>query len=65
MKNIINENLYPPLHCNHSILINSIYKKKKQLNEESDMYDQQFYQRLNNLEANIKLLRYFEQFFFE
>ena len=63
MKNIINENLYPPLHSNHSILINSIYKKKKQLNEESDMYDQQFYQRLNNLEANIKLLRYFEQFF--
>jgi hypothetical protein len=67
IKNFVNESLYPTLKSNHSILVDTLYnKEKKQLNEEydtSDQCDQQFSQKLNNLESNIKLLRYFEQYF--
>ena len=64
--NIINNDIYPKLHSRHSIIIDKLYKNKnnkKGLNEESDMLDQNFYNKLNNNKMNIKLIENLRQYF--
>jgi ubiquitin C-terminal hydrolase len=60
--NIINEGIYPTLKSQHSILTDKTCEdknnKKKGLFEEgeSDMQDQHFYHKLNNVEVNRNLI---------
>jgi hypothetical protein len=54
VKNIINENIFPILHSNHSILIDCSYKNSpiKKGFDENDMSDQCFLNRLHDAEKN-------------
>ena len=65
-KNLINESLYPTIHSQHSILIDKICKDnkdKKGLNEESDMLDQHFYNKLKDVNGNKSLIEYLSHIF--
>jgi ubiquitin C-terminal hydrolase len=66
-KNIVNENMYPIIHSQHSIIIDKKYKSskdKKGLNEESDAYDQHFYNnKLKDNSGNVKLIEFLGHYF--
>ena len=65
-KNVINENAYPIIHSQHSILSDKLYKNiidKKELNEENDIYDQQFINKLNDCNLNKILIEFLSQYF--
>ena len=65
-KNVINENVYPIIHSQHSILSDKLYKNiidKKELNEENDIYDQHFINKLNDCNLNKSLIEFLSQFF--
>ena len=65
-KNVINENVYPIIHSQHSILSDKLYKNiidKKELNEENDIYDQHFLNKLNDCNLNKSLIEFLSQFF--
>ena len=60
-KNIVNENLYPTIHSQHSIIIdkkNKNNKDKKGLNEESDIYDHNFINKLKDNNINVALIEF-------
>ncbi len=61
LKNFINEQTFPTLHSDHSILTDQTYMTEndiKETNEESDMNDQQFIHKLNNPDVNSNLITY-------
>ena len=65
-KNVINENVYPIIHSQHSILADKLYKNikdKKELDEESDRYDQQFINKLKDCNLNKPLIEFLGQYF--
>ena len=65
-KKIINENMYPTIHSQHSILTDKKYKNnkdKKLLNEESDIYDQQFFNKIKDNSVNRELIEFFSHYF--
>ena len=65
LKDIVNPNTYPVIHSQHCILIdkNIDNKKKKLLNEESDLYTHHFINKLKDNTNNRKLIEFFGQFF--
>ena len=66
-KNIVNESMYPIIHSQHSIIIDKKYKTskdKKGFNEESDAYDQHFYNnKLKDNSGNVKLIEFLGHYF--
>ena len=65
-KNIINENSYPVIHSNHSILIENLYKNnkdKKDMFDENDISDQHFLNKLKDANANKTLIENLGQYF--
>jgi hypothetical protein len=65
-KKIINENMYPTIHSPHSILTDKTYKNnkdKKLLNEESDIYDQHFVNKIRDNSVNRNLIEFFAHYF--
>ena len=64
--NFINESVFPTLHSEHSILTYKEYKITNdinKLNEETDMNDQHFYSKLNNVQMNQNLIKELHQIF--
>ena len=58
VKNIINENIFPTLHSNHSILTDCSYKSSliKKGFDENDMSDQFFLNKLRDVDKNKNLI---------
>ena len=66
LKNFINENNFPTLKSKHSILIDKVYKTENNIkgaNDESDINDQQFINKLNHVETNKDLITHLSQYF--
>ena len=66
IKYIINENNFPILHSQHSILTDKMYEivnPIKKANEESDINDQKFINKLNNVDLNKDLISNLSRFF--
>ena len=66
IKNIINESMYPKIHCQHSILTDKAYKNNKDknlLNEETDIYDQQLLNKLRDNNVNRTLIEFLTKHF--
>ena len=63
MRSIINENIFPTLHSHHSIIIDKLYKEKKENIEENDMYDQHFFNRLKDVNINKNLIEKLNKIF--
>ena len=67
MKKIINENLYPTVHSQHSILVEN-FKNNKEKNEvfdENDISDQNFFNKLKDVNVNKFLIEKLGQYFYE
>ena len=58
VKNIVNENIFPTLHSNHSILTDCSYKSSpiKKGFDENDMSDQFFLNKLRDVDKNKNLI---------
>jgi hypothetical protein len=66
LKNFINENNFPTLKSKHSILIDKVYKTENNIkgaNDESDINDQQFINKLNHVETNKDLITHLSHYF--
>ena len=67
MKNIINENLYPTIHSQHSILVENFRNNNKEFEmfDENDISDQHFYNKLKDVNVNKSLIEKLGQYFIE
>ena len=68
MKNIINENLYPTIHSQHSILVENFRNNNKEIFEmfdENDISDQHFFNKLKDVNSNKTLIEKLGQYFME
>ena len=66
IENFVNESVFPTLHSGHSILTDKEYNITNdinRLNEETDMNDQHFYTKLNNVQVNQNLIKDLRQLF--